>query len=691
MISSHRRSRAGRGLLRRLTIALLALGVLAAAFGAWAQFGTSSRTETSQATARSVAALKAHNASDARDLALVAIRGAPENPAAHLALAKAMLALGDGIGAEAELQRSIDAGGDSKLVPQLRAHAFLLQGDEARAFAEAARAAPPFRAYAVRIQARALSARGEWTRAASLFDESARLAPRDPDVWSDIGKFRLTAGDVLGANVAAQRAIALDRGHLEALRLRGELIRNQYGLLAALPWFEAALNRDPRDHATLIEYAATLGDAGRSIDALAVTRRALAVRPSSAQALYLQSVLAARAGNLDLARGLLAKTGGAIEGMPAMLLMKGILDLQSGEYEQAIAKLKALLDAQPMNTAARRLLASAMLRRGLAPAAVDLLQGTAARGDADSYTLLLAARGGERLGGRSVAASLIDRSVQPLSRDDAIFGPGDSIDTLTAQADQRPDDPGALLPLLRGLYTTGDVAGGLRRAQGIAARNPGVPAAQLLLGDALMLGRRAADAVPIYKRAADLRFDGPTMLRLVEALEASRKNEEAANVLALFLSQNPMDVAALRLSARSQLAAGDYDAAIDTLEQVRFQIGDGDAALNADLALAYVNAGASSTAEEFAEAAYALSPANPMTANAYGWVLYQNGDLPHAAEMMRKAIRLAPDQPEPRWRLAQVYAALGNRRDAASLATSALADPRLVQRADAAALLARLR
>ncbi|UYY57795.1 tetratricopeptide repeat protein [Sphingomonas sp. S2-65] len=678
--------------LRRLIVVLLTIGALVAAFAIWTQFGPSkSGTEARQATARSAAALKEHNASDAREWALTAIRGGAGNAEAHLALAKAMLALGDGIGAEAELRRSIEAGGDAKLMPQLRAHAFLLQGDEGKAFTEAARTAPPFRAYALRIQAHALSARGEWAKAASLFDQSARLAPLDPDTWSEIGRFRLSAGDVAGANLAAQRALALDRGHLEALRLRGELIRNQYGLLAALPWFEAALKRDPRDHATLIEYAATLGDAGRSIDALAITRRALAVRPASPQAFYLQSVVAARAGNLELARSLLAKTGGAIDSVPGMLLMKGVLDLQAGDYEQAIAKLKALVDVQPMNIAGRRLLAGAMLRRDLAPAAMDLLQGTVTRSDADSYTLLLAARGIERLGDRDKAAGLIDRSTQSISRDDAVFSPMDSIDTLTAQADEHPDDPGAQLPLLRGLYAKGDFAAGLRRAQGIAARNANVPTAQMLLGDALMLGGSAADAVPVYKHAADLRFDGPTMLRLVEALEATGKNEEAANVLALFLSQNPMDATALRLSARAQLAAGEFDAAIDSLEQVRFQIGDGDAALNADLALAYSGAGASDTAEEFAEAAYALAPASPMTANAYGWVLYQNGDLPHAAEMMRKAIRLAPDQPEPRWRLAQVYAELGNRPGAASLATAALADPRFTQRAEATALLARLR
>src|SRR5690606_38542653 len=155
------------------------------------------------------------------------------------------------------------------------------------------------------------------------------------------------AGDMLGAIEASEKAVALDPGDIDALVLRGEMVRAQYGLVAALPWFERALERDPAYHAALIEYASTLGDAGRSLDMLAATRRALAARRGSPTACHLQAVLAARAGNYDLARGLLARTGGG--GPPGALLLGGTLDLQSGENEQAIDKLRQLVGMQPMN------------------------------------------------------------------------------------------------------------------------------------------------------------------------------------------------------------------------------------------------------------------------------------------------------------------------------------------------------
>src|SRR3546814_13277866 len=65
----------------------------------------------------------------------------------------------------------------------------------------------------------------------------------------------------------------------------------------------------------LIEDAATLGDLGRMRAMLAVTRRAIAADPAHPRAYYLQAVLAARAGRFDLARVLLPKTGGPLNGM----------------------------------------------------------------------------------------------------------------------------------------------------------------------------------------------------------------------------------------------------------------------------------------------------------------------------------------------------------------------------------------
>ncbi len=62
----------------------------------------------------------------------------------------------------------------------------------------------------------------------------------------------------------------------------------------------------------------------------------------------------------------------------------------------------------------------------------------------------------------------------------------------------------------------------------------------------------------------------------------------AANVLALFLSQNPQNIAGQRLAAHWQIAGGEWDSAIETLEGLRQRVGNRDAALLAELAYAYL-------------------------------------------------------------------------------------------------------
>jgi cellulose synthase operon protein C len=309
-----------------------------------------------------------------------------------------------------------------------------------------------------------------------------------------------------------------------------------------------------------------------------------------------------------------------------------------------------------------------------------------ARPDADSYTLTLAARGYERIGDRAMAAKLLDRAAYPALGAAAAFSADDSLAVLSAEAAQRPGDPQTIVPMIRALIGKGDDAGALAKAQQLEAQNIGVPAAHLLVGDMLMLSGRYADAAATYRKAADLRFDEPAMLRLVEALNRAGRAQDASTALALFLSQNPVNLAALRLSAQWQLAAGDFPAATDTLEQLRARIGDGDAALNAELAMAYAGLGDAATAADFGEAAYALTPASPIAADAFGWALYKQGDLPGALELLRKAVAVAPQHAGLQWHLAQVYADMGRKDQARAHARAALTDPRFTERAAAQAL-----
>jgi tetratricopeptide (TPR) repeat protein len=180
------------------------------------------------------------------------------------------------------------------------------------------------------------------------------------------------------------------------------------------------------------------------------------------------------------------------------------------------------------------------------------------------------------------------------------------------------------------------------------------------------------------------------MLRVVEALDRLDRRGEAASALALFVSQNPQNVTALRLAAHWQIAAGDFDDAVATLENLRSRLGDRDAAIQAGLSLAYAGLGRVDAAVEHGEAAYALAPGNPAAADAYGWALRLSGDAEGALQLLTKAAKIAPRHPMLRWHLAQALADLGRKPEAAAQARAALADPGFPERASAQALIAQL-
>jgi tetratricopeptide (TPR) repeat protein len=680
-----------RATLARSRVARVLLGVLLVAAMAFLLWTLAHRADVPAAAVsmqRGQAALARANYSAARNHFVAAVTAEPNNAAAQVALAETYLLLEDGVAAGGAIDRARSAGAPAAALHHLRAAALLLQGDADGAIVEADQAGGRFTVFAERVRARALAEKGDRAVGAAALDRLSVAAPRDAGVWRDLGRVRLDIGDVGGATIAAQRALALDANDLGALVLRGELVRSQYGLVAALPWFEAALSHDAYYHRALIEYAGTLGDIGRNVDSVAAARRALAARPGDPQALYLMAVVAARAGDLALAGALLEQSNGGLDGLPGGLLLSGAIDYANARYEQAAVKWRALLGAQPMNLSARRLLGAALLRSGDAKGALDALRPAALRADADSYTLTLVARAFEARGERDWAARFLDRAARPPNTRAAPFGQDDDAGVLANAVADAPSDPAAAVDYVRGLVEGGRFADAIAVSEKIARASPGAPPAQLLLGDVLASSGRFAAAAPAYARAADLRFDEPTLLRLAEAWVQAGNRDGAATALALYLAQNPASVIARRVLANLQLVSGDFTGAVRTLEQVRGEIGDGDALVLAQLGYAYTQAGDPQAALPFARAAYRLSPMSAAATDAYGAALFAGGDTPAALQLLTKAVRLAPAHAGIRWHYAQALADSGQVQAARASIAIALRDPGFGERTAATRLLA---
>ncbi len=560
----------------------------------------------------------------------------PPAAAALVAQGQAALQRGDAITAQLRFEAAVKQGVPLADVRHLLANAYLLQGNVARVREMAAdgEVAPPFRAYAARMRA---AVAPDGPAAVREMNAALQLDPGDTLVWSDMARARLMSGDVAGAIDASQHALALNNNNVDALIMSGNLLRDRYGYVAGLAWYDRVLALQPRNLVAMAERAATLGELGRYREMLAQTRDLLAISPNNARAFYLQAVLAARAGDWSLAQSLVYHIGPRLNAVPGFRMLAGSVELAQGNDEQALIHIRAAVDLQPENMVARRLLGRALWSSGDDRGAIDTLRPIADRPDADTYTLTVMGRACEKLGDRVAAGAYLDRAAAPLrpaATPLAAFGNGP-------------------LAAIRQLVAQGKAAESVSLAQGIERANPGSPGAMMLVGDTLGAAGRWREAAEAYRRAANLQFSEGIALRLTDALRRAGDAPAALAVVDVFLTQYPRSVAARLLASDAALAGGEWGRAGTLLEGLRATLGDRDAALLNNLGWVRLSQQRAAEAAGLARMAYALAPNSAPVAANDGWFASRAGNRATAVTLLEKAVHLAPDIPAYRARLAK--------------------------------------
>lgn len=522
---------------------------------------------------------------------------------AFLAEAQSALGNGDGIAAEADLQRALDAGATRAEVAAAMGEALLQQGapDKARDWLAPGQFATGQESYGWRMLGRLERNAGNLPAAGKAYDRALQYAPNDAVLWVDIGRLRYAGGEQLQAIGAADHALALAPGAPRALEFRGQLIRDQYGLAAALPWFEAGLKQRPDDLALLGEYAATLGELGRARDMLKAARRMLVLDPGNPRALYLAAVLAARAGKMDLARTLLGRIGERMAGVPAAMLLRGALELEAGNPNLAIDVLDRLVRMQPANGPARLLLARAAAVAGdrgqLFSAYPDEIAGS-------PYLLTLQARAHEDQGRRDLAAALLSRA------DAAGAAPGQigerqDLGILAADWAETPGRIGSGVPYVRKLIVTGDLALAGQIAEQLRQTNPGSADAQAVAGDVQLLQHNPAGAIERYRIAARVRLTSDLVGRMALALDGLGQSVVADRLVETQLAASPIDHQLNRLAAARAARRDDWSRARVLLEYLASGTSR-DPGLLDELAGARLRSGDRAGTARAAAAAYAL-------------------------------------------------------------------------------------
>jgi tetratricopeptide (TPR) repeat protein len=567
--------------------------------------------------------------------ALPALAGSADDP---LADAAAAIRQGDGVSAEVAARKALSGGKPHRAVDAYLGEAALLQKnyDDARQWLgpaqfDAASAQRGFHALG-----RLDLVQGNYAAAARDFDQALQAGPPDAQLWVDIGRMRYAGGEQHLAADAVGRALAIDPREPQALAFQADLTRDSRGFVAALPWFERALQLAPNDLDLMGEYAATLAEAGRYRDMLAVARAMVKLDRTDPRAYFLQAVLAARAGNDELARRLMWRTNGEYDDTPAGLLLQGVLEYRDGSTGLAVNKFAELVRRQPDNELASRLLARSLLGDSDASEVVARFASAAARPEASPYMLTIVARAYEQLDRRDLAAPLLDRAAQradtgvkplPMSHDGApaIFRFGDD----------DPTNGDVAMPTLRKMLSGGRLADAAAYASRLRARYPNSSDIEVLVGDAQLLGGNAGAALASYRSAARVRWTASLAKRIAAAEVQLGQDDAAPAELQAYLAQHPQAREIAALLGRAAAADGDWPRAELLLQHAaRLPGGDDDPQALAELAEAQMHAGDRAAALASAQRAYALQRTSPQATAALAATLQASGHRPNGAEVL---------------------------------------------------------
>jgi tetratricopeptide (TPR) repeat protein len=336
----------------------------------------------------------AHDFAAARIHLAAFLSANPGNREAQLLQARTLLALGDGDGAQAALAALTGSGAPQGELAELAAEAALLRGVPDVALTLLGKATGP---EAERLRAMAALAKNDRASAQRHF-EAAIAAGGNARVYADYARFQLMAGAVAEAEELAEKAQKAGPDAIDTLLIQGELAVRRGDLVQALGHYQRAQKLYPASLAALLGQAAVLGDLGRVDEMQVAVDRAAAIAPKDLTVVFLQARAAAGRKDWAKVRGIVQPVEAQLAPLDPLRLVYGEALLRLGQAEQANAQLQPIVRAMPGNRPAIMLLAEAVLGRGDARGALDIIKPIADHPAARPEELALAVRAAKAAG-----------------------------------------------------------------------------------------------------------------------------------------------------------------------------------------------------------------------------------------------------------------------------------------------------
>ncbi|MDH0868113.1 XrtA/PEP-CTERM system TPR-repeat protein PrsT [Mitsuaria sp. GD03876] len=478
----------------------------------------------------------------------------------------------------------------------------------------------------------------------------------------------------------------------------------------AIGELEKSFQRDPRQTYAGMALMSLYLRGGQPAKAVAIGEKLVKQAPSNPTTWIQLGVARKATGNLAGAREAYQKAAQLDAALPEAQLGLARVDITERKFDDAQARLAAMLKADEKNADALYEMALLSEARGQAAEvprwlakATDVSTGRNTRADQALVAWLLkqdqpgpALEAAKKLLGKApddpqtlityARAQLANRDVNGAraTLTNAARRSGFGADPLAQiaglQLDAR-DLAGAAYSLDKALQTAPQHVGALALSSTVATQQGNLvlaekqarqviqlrPQAALgysLLADVAQARKQPAQALEALRKAHEVQPTSGSLLALMRALGRQDPAGKAAPELAeRWLKTRPNDLAAWKALGDAQARAGVYPAARRSYETALKLKADDVDALN-NLANTLVRQGDPAAATAVAERALALEPRNVAVIDTAGWAFHLAGNADRALQLLRDARLREPNSPDIRFHLAAALAKAGRKAEA---------------------------
>lgn len=433
---------------------------------------------------------------------------------------------------------------------------------------------------------------GYGEEADARLDAIVEDAPDFLPAWQRIARYALADRDYTRAEQALNRLLEANARDVESLRLMGEV----------------HLARGERDQAT-----------ARFREAIAVLQDVTERRPELVWPHLRLGETHARIGELEQAKTELGRVLELAPAAPQAVLLLSELEIRTGQAQNTIEPLTALVERRPIAQGYELLGQAYMAQRENARAEeaftklVELAPKLPRGQHLLGMSLLAQGRRAEALPHLSQALALDPSYIEPLF--------------VLVSLDMRDKRFDAAVSRVRAQIEAIEPSG----------RH------ELLLGQIYEAASRLPDAEAAYRRAVEIDPGLDAAYgRIVTVLFRSGRGREGLTELDRALEANPTSSALRMQKGMLHYQLGEKDEAQAAYEELLRADASFWPAKN-NLAVLYQQAGRIDEALELAEAARAAAPENTDVADTLGWILYERGTYPRALGLLKEAAAGQPD------------------------------------------------